>query len=75
MTCDLVIERGLNVITTGEEAAVRWLLDEELANELDRQSPPSFGPRRVGLNPGFIFDALLLTTTGIAWDVERIRVT
>ena len=28
----------------------------------------------VGLNPGFIFDALLLTASGIAWDVRAIRI-
>ena len=69
------VEQGLNVITTAEEAAFPWLTDERLTNELDQLAQE----RRVsilgvGLNPGFIFDALLLTATGIAWDVPRIRV-
>jgi 4-hydroxy-tetrahydrodipicolinate reductase len=26
-----------------------------------------------GVNPGFIFDALLLTATGVCWDIEAVR--
>ena len=69
------IERGLNVITTAEEAAFPWIIDAELAAELDelaRQRGVSV--IGVGLNPGFIFDALLLTASGIAWDVQAIRI-
>jgi 4-hydroxy-tetrahydrodipicolinate reductase len=71
----LGIDRGLNVITTAEEAAFPWLIDESLANELDRLAKArQVSLLGVGLNPGFIFDALLLTATGVAWDVECIRV-
>ncbi len=68
------VELGLNAITTAEEAAYPWLVDEHLADQLNRRARE----RRVsilgvGLNPGFIFDALLLTASAIAWDVERIR--
>jgi hypothetical protein len=67
-------EHGLNVMTTAEEAFYPWLTDAALAGELDRLA----GERGVsilgvGLNPGFIFDALLLTASGIAWDVQSIR--
>ena len=69
------LECGLNVITTAEEAAFPWLTDERLANELDalarERGVSAIG---FGLNPGFIFDALLLTASGIAWDVQAIRV-
>ena len=69
------IEHGLNVITTAEEAAFPWLTDEKLADELDQLAKNRrVSVLGVGLNPGFIFDALLLTVTGIAWDVQRIRV-
>ena len=68
------IERGLNVITTAEEASFPWLVDADLAEDLDQRARQ----RRVsllgaGLNPGFVFDALLLTASGIAWDVNRIH--
>ena len=67
-------ERGLNVVTTAEEAFYPWLTDPALADELDRlASERGVSILGVGLNPGFIFDALLLTASGIAWDVQSIR--
>ena len=64
---------GLNVITTAEEAAFPWSTDPNLSNEIDaaarRRGVTVLG---VGLNPGFIFDALFLTASGICWDVEKI---
>jgi hypothetical protein len=69
------VEHGLNVVTTAEEAAFPWLTDERLTNELDQLAKDhQVSIVGVGLNPGFIFDALLLTATGIAWNVQRIRV-
>lgn len=69
------VEQGLNVITTAEEAAFPWLTDERLSNELDQLAQEHrVSILGVGLNPGFIFDALLLTASGIAWEVQRIRV-
>ena len=69
------IRRGLNVITTAEEAVYPWITDPVCADELDAlardQGVSVIG---VGLNPGFIFDTLLLTVSSIAWDVEAIRV-
>ena len=68
-------ERGLNVITTAEEAFFPWSIDAELAAGLDetarRHGVSMLG---VGLNPGFIFDTLLLTASAIAWDVRSIRI-
>lgn len=69
------IERGLHVITTAEEAAFPWIVDAELAGRLDALARErGVSVIGVGLNPGFIFDALLLTATGIAWDVRAIRI-
>lgn len=69
------IERGLNVITTAEEAAFPWIIDADLAEELDELARDrGVSVIGVGLNPGFIFDALLLTASGIAWDVRAIRI-
>jgi 2,4-diaminopentanoate dehydrogenase len=66
---------GSNVITTAEEAAFPWAVDAVLADELDGLARE----HRVtvlgaGLNPGFPFDALLLTAMGPAPDVESVRV-
>jgi hypothetical protein len=69
------VERGLNVITTAEEASFPWLTDERLAEDLDKLAKErAVSILGAGLNPGFIFDALLLTATGISWNIDRIRV-
>ena len=69
------VEHNLNAITTAEEAAFPWLTDEALTDELDQLAQDrGVSLLGVGLNPGFIFDALLLTATGPAWDARRIRI-
>lgn len=69
------VEHGLHVITTAEEAAFPWIIDAELAGRLDALARTrGVSVIGVGLNPGFIFDALLLTASGIAWDVRAIRI-
>lgn len=69
------IARGLNVITTAEEAAYPWIIDAKLADELHRLAiDRHVSIIGLGLNPGFIFDALLLTATAVAWDVQNIRI-
>ena len=69
------VEAGLNVITTAEEAAFPWIIDADLAGALDALARDrGVSVIGVGLNPGFIFDALLLTASGIAWDVRAIRI-
>jgi hypothetical protein len=69
------VEAGSNVITTAEEAAFPWHFDEQLASELDALARA----RKVtilgaGLNPGFVFDALVLTASGVVATVDAIRV-
>ncbi len=69
------VKHGLNVITTAEEAAFPWLTDKNCADELNQMAKARHTSIiGLGLNPGFIFDALLLTATGIAWDVQSIRI-
>jgi 2,4-diaminopentanoate dehydrogenase len=64
-----------NVITTAEEAAFPWANDPAVADELDRlardQGVTVLG---AGLNPGYAFDALVLTATGVTWEAPSIRV-
>ena len=67
------IERGLNVITTAEEAAYPWSADKQLSDEIDAAARQrGVTVLGAGLNPGFIFDALFLTASAISWDVEKI---
>lgn len=71
----LAVEAGSNVITSAEEAAFPWAVDRAVADELDglarSQGVTILGG---GLNPGFAFDALVVTALGPAADVSSIRV-
>ena len=69
------LEAGSNVITTAEEAAYPWAIDPSVADELDAIARErGLTVLGCGLNPGFAFDALVLTAMGAAPDVESIRV-
>jgi len=72
----VAISHGSNVIVSAEEAAYPWVVDASLANELDEEARRA-GVTIVGagLNPGFVFDALVLTLLGALEDVESIEVT
>lgn len=69
------VAAGSNVVTTAEECAYPWAVDGRLADELDALARSrGVSILGCGLNPGFAFDALVLTATGPAWDVQSIRV-
>jgi 4-hydroxy-tetrahydrodipicolinate reductase len=70
------VAAGSNVIVSAEECAYPWVVDRALADELDAAARA----RGVtilggGLNPGFVFDALVLTLLGALESVRRIDVT
>jgi 2,4-diaminopentanoate dehydrogenase len=69
-----IVDAGSNLVSPCEELAFPFSRDPDFAAELDE------GARRsgvtvlgTGVNPGFIFDSLLLAATGSAWDVQSIR--
>jgi 2,4-diaminopentanoate dehydrogenase len=69
------VDAGSNVITTAEEAAFPWAVDPALADEIGALARGrGVTVLGAGLNPGFPFDALLLTAMGPAPDVEAVRV-
>jgi 4-hydroxy-tetrahydrodipicolinate reductase len=69
------IEAGSNVLTSAEEAADPWATDAALADELDRLARArGVTVLGAGLNPGFAFDALVLTAMGACADVRSLRV-
>lgn len=69
------IESGRNVIATAEEASFPWAMDEALADELDaRARELGVTVLGTGVNPGFAFDALVVTVCGAAWDVASLEV-
>jgi hypothetical protein len=69
------VESGSNVITTAEEAAYPWANDAAAAGRLDALAR-SRGVTILGagLNPGFAFDALVLTACGVVAEVESLLV-
>jgi 4-hydroxy-tetrahydrodipicolinate reductase len=72
---EAAVAAGSNVITTAEEAAYPWANDAEIADRLDAAARAAgVTVLGTGLNPGFAFDALVLTVCGICADVRALRV-
>jgi 4-hydroxy-tetrahydrodipicolinate reductase len=65
---------GANIVSPCEELAFPFRRFAAFAQEIDdaarRSGVTVLG---TGVNPGFIFDALLATATGVCWDVRSIR--
>jgi 4-hydroxy-tetrahydrodipicolinate reductase len=72
---EAVVRAGANALCTAEEAACPWAVDEPLADRLGgiarEHGVTILG---AGANPGFVFDALVLTAAGAGPDVRRIAV-
>ena len=69
------VESGSNVITTAEEAAYPWANDAATADRLDALARArGVTILGAGLNPGFAFDALVLTACGVVAEVESLLV-
>lgn len=72
------VEAGSNVLVSAEECANPWLVDPERANEIDALARArGVTVLGAGLNPGLIFDALVLTLlsavpTGVTIKVTRV---
>ena len=73
---ELAVESGSNVIVSAEEAAFPWNVDERIARRVDalarERGVTVLGG---GLNPGLLFDALVLTLLGAHGMPRAIRVT
>lgn len=69
------VEASSNVLVTAEEAAYPWAVDARVADAIDELARKNgVTVLGVGINPGFIFDALVLTSLGPTSKVGRIRV-
>jgi 4-hydroxy-tetrahydrodipicolinate reductase len=72
---EAAVAAGSNVITTAEEAAYPWANDAQIADRLDAVARTAgVTVLGTGLNPGFAFDALVLTVCGICAEVRGLRV-
>jgi hypothetical protein len=71
----LAVASGSNVLVSAEESANPWLVDESLADTVhDEALAAGVTVVGAGLNPGLIFDALVLTILGAAPDNVDITV-
>jgi len=72
---ELAVASGSNVLVSAEEAAFPFLVDDEVARRIDAQAVArGVSVAGVGVNPGLIFDALVLTLLGAAPRGCRIEV-
>jgi len=65
---------GVSLVSPCEELAYPYTRDPAVAEEIDAAARE--GGATIlgsGVNPGFIFDTLVATATGVAWDVTQIR--
>jgi 4-hydroxy-tetrahydrodipicolinate reductase len=69
------VRAGANVLCTAEQAACPWAVDDQLARRLsDLAREHGVTILGAGANPGFVFDALVVTAAGAGPDVRRIAV-
>jgi hypothetical protein len=67
-------QAGVNLVSPCEELAYPFRRDPKLAAEIDaaaRQGGATI--LGTGVNPGFIFDTLVATCSGVCWDISAIR--
>ena len=69
-----IVDAGASLVSPCEELAFPFTRAPDYAAALDQRARRSGATvLGTGVNPGFIFDALLLASTGSAWDVRSIR--
>ena len=68
-----IINSGADLVSTCEELAYPFLKHPDISKELDtkarRRGVTVLG---TGVNPGFVMDTLVITTTGVCQDVKKI---
>lgn len=69
-----IAESGIDVVSPCEELAFPFNRFPESAARIDAAARASGATvLGTGVNPGFIFDGLLSTATGVCWDIDSIR--
>jgi hypothetical protein len=69
-----IVRGGANIVSPCEELAFPFGRFVGYADEIDAAAREhGVTVLGTGVNPGFIFDTLLATTTGVCWDIQHIR--
>ena len=72
---EIVMEAGVNIVSTCEEMSYPFLKQPALAAKIDRLAKKNgITVLSTGVNPGFLMDAWPLFMTGVCQNVKRIRV-
>lgn len=75
-TIETAVRAGSNVIVSAEESAFPWAVDDGVADRVNTLARAhGVTVLGCGLNPGLIFDALLITLLGAVVSAPRIDVT
>ncbi|MBN2605681.1 MAG: NADP-binding protein [Bacilli bacterium] len=70
----MILEKGINVISTAEEMAYPKAQEPLLAKELDKIAKENgVTVLGTGINPGFIMDLLVIALSGVMSDVKHIE--
>jgi len=70
----LCARAGINLVSPCEELAYPFRRDPKIGAEIDAAAKGGGATiLGTGVNPGFIFDTLVATCTGVCWDVSAIR--
>jgi len=70
----MILEKGINVISTAEEMAYPKAQEPELAVELNKIAKDNgVTVLGTGINPGFIMDLLVVALSGVMTDVKHIE--
>ncbi len=70
----MILEKGIDVISTAEEMAYPKAQEPELTKELDKVAKEHGATvLGTGINPGFIMDLLVVALTGVMSDVTSIE--
>jgi 4-hydroxy-tetrahydrodipicolinate reductase len=69
-----IMKSGVDIVSTCEELSYPYLKNPAIAKELDaaarRNKVTLLG---TGVNPGFVMDTLVLTSTGVCQEVKKIK--
>lgn len=70
----MILEKGINVISTAEEMAYPKAQEPKLADELNKIAKDNnVTVLGTGINPGFIMDLLVVALSGVMSDVKHIE--
>lgn len=70
----LILESKKNCITIAEEMAYPYVVDDELANQLNKIAKENeVTILGTGINPGFVLDTLIITLTAACRKVNKIK--